>query len=102
MVSRGLSAVRLARGEPDRLCTYTPDPMRTSTQPSTSSAINASRTDGRDTPSFSARSRSGGKRAPTGNSPASISKRSWSAIWRYKRRGSMVWIGMVGGVKPDG
>ena len=38
-----------------------PEPMRTSTSPSTSSAISASRTDGRDTPSCLARSRSGGK-----------------------------------------
>ncbi len=41
-----------------------PDPIRTSTRPSTSSAISASRTDGRDTPSCFARSRSGGSRAP--------------------------------------
>ena len=46
-----------------------PDPMRTSTRPSTSSAISASRTDGLETPSCLARSRSGGSRAPAGNSP---------------------------------
>ena len=39
-----------------------PDPIRTSTSPSTSSAISASRTLGRDTPSCFARSRSGGSR----------------------------------------
>ena len=50
-----------------------PEPMRTSTRPSTSSAISASRTDGRDTPSCFARSRSGGSRAPGGNSPERIS-----------------------------
>ena len=43
--------------------------MRTSTSPSTSSAISASRTDGRETPSCFARSRSGGRRAPAENSP---------------------------------
>ena len=43
-----------------------PEPIRTSTMPSTSSAISASRTDGRDTPSWRARSRSGGSRAPGG------------------------------------
>ena len=50
-----------------------PEPMRTSTRPSTSSAISASRTDGRDTPSCLARSRSGGRRAPAPNSPDWIS-----------------------------
>jgi len=50
-----------------------PDPIRTSTSPSTSSAISASRTDGRDTPSSRARSRSGGNRAPGANSPFLIS-----------------------------
>ena len=50
-----------------------PEPMRTSTQPSTSSAISASRTDGRLTPSWRARSRSAGSRLPAANSPAVIS-----------------------------
>src|SRR5437870_5189570 len=53
-----------------------PEPMRTSTRPSTSSAISASRTDGRETPSCSARSRSGGKRVPTAYSPRSTRPRS--------------------------
>ena len=72
-----------------------PEPMRTSTRPSTSSAISASRTDGRDTPSCFARSRSGGSRAPAENSPDAISVRIWSAICRYRRRGSMLWNGMA-------
>ncbi len=48
-----------------RASTCTPEPLRTSTRPSTSSAISASRTDGRDTPNCSARSRSAGRRVPT-------------------------------------
>jgi hypothetical protein len=59
-----------------------PEPMRTSTSPSTSSAMSASRTDGRDTPSCFARSRSGGRRAPAENSPERIRPRIWSAICR--------------------
>jgi hypothetical protein len=56
------------------LCTYTPEPVRTSTQPSTSSAISASRTEGRLTPSCLARSRSAGNRVSRpANSPAAIS-----------------------------
>src|SRR5437867_8190870 len=81
-----------------------PEPPRTSTRPSTSSAISASRTEGRETPSFAARSRSVGSRVPTGNSPALISARNWSAICRYSRRGSMLWIGMGCGCskRPSG
>ena len=44
--------------------TYTPELVRTSTMPSTSSAMIASRTVGRDTLYCSARSRSEGKRSP--------------------------------------
>src|SRR4029453_12096263 len=66
-----------------------PDPMRTSTSPSTSSAINASRTEGLDTPSCFARSRSGGNRAPAGNSPLLISGRIWSAVSRQKLVGDL-------------
>ncbi len=74
-----------------------PEPMRTSTRPSTSSAINASRTDGLDTPSCRARSRSGGSRCPAVYSPERTSERIWSAICRYSRRGSILWMGMVEG-----
>ena len=46
------------------------------TRPSTSSAISASRTVGRDTFNCSARSRSVGSRLPTAYSPLSIKARS--------------------------
>ena len=58
-----------------------------------------SRTDGRETPSCRARSRSGGNREPAGNSPLLIRPRIWSAICRYNRRGSMLWNGMGGGMR---
>ena len=58
-----------------------PEPMRTPTTPSISSTISGSRTEGRETPSCSARSRSGGSCAPAAYSPRSSSPRSWSAIW---------------------
>src|SRR6185437_6789380 len=74
--------------------------MRTSTRPSTSSAISASRTEGLETPSWRARSRSGGSRAPAVYSPLLISARIWSAIWRYSRRGSMLWKGIGAGRRP--
>jgi len=73
----------------DRSSTYTPEPVRTSTQLSTSSAISASRTDGRLTPSCWARSRSAGRRSPAANSPLAMSARNCSAICRYRRCGSI-------------
>ena len=54
----------------------------------------ASRNDGRLTPSCTDSSRSEGKREPTGNSPSTISLRSWSLIWRYSRCGSIASIGI--------
>ena len=81
---------------PLRASTYTPEPVRTSTQPSTSRAIRASRTEGRLTPSCLARSRSAGKRLPAVNSPLQMSERNCSAICRYRRLGSTVCRGTAG------
>jgi hypothetical protein len=53
-----------------------PEPTRIRTRPSTSSAINASRTVGRDTFNCSAISRSVGSFEPTAYSPLSINARS--------------------------
>src|SRR5438094_922656 len=52
--------------------TMIPEPGRSSTYPSTSKAISASRMDGRETPNRSASSRSAGRRLPGGNPPAAI------------------------------
>ena len=53
-----------------------PEPGRTSTYPSTSKAISASRMEGRETPNCFASSRSAGRRLPVENSPAAISDRT--------------------------
>jgi hypothetical protein len=63
----------------------------------TSSAISASRTDGRDTPSCLARSRSGRKSARRAGIRPSDQTANLLAICRYSRRGSMLWNGMANG-----
>ena len=73
-----------------RSVTKMPLPTRTSTSPAISREMIASRTDVRDTPSSVASSRSAGSRAPTANSPFSMSAAICPAICRYSRSGSTV------------
>src|SRR5471032_3462735 len=67
------------------LLTYTPLPVRISTQPVISSAISASRIDDRLTPNCLERSLSEGIIAPGANCPVLMQLIRTLEIWRYSR-----------------